>query len=72
MVTIENMKINYICVGEGENVLVLHGWGANIDTVMPIVNLLKDHFKVYALDMPGFGKSDKPDVPFDSQDYSEL
>jgi pimeloyl-ACP methyl ester carboxylesterase len=72
MVTIENMKINYICVGEGENVLVLHGWGANIDTVMPIVNLLKDHFKVYALDMPGFGKSDKPDVPFDSQDYCRI
>ena len=72
MVTIENMKINYICVGEGENVLILHGWGASIDTIMPIVNLLKDHFKVYALDLPGFGKSDKPEFPFDSKDYSRI
>ena len=72
MVTIENMNINYICVGEGENVLILHGWGANIDTIMPIVNLLKDHFKVYALDLPGFGKSDKPQFPFDSKNYSRI
>lgn len=72
MVTIENMNINYICVGKGENILVLHGWGANIDTIMPIVNLLKDHFKVYALDLPGFGKSDKPEFPFNSQDYSRI
>lgn len=72
MVTIENMNINYICEGEGENILVLHGWGANIDTIMPIVNLLKDHFKVYALDLPGFGKSDKPEFPFNSQDYSRI
>lgn len=72
MVTIENMNINYICEGEGENILVLHGWGANIDTIMPIVNLLKDHFKVYALDLPGFGKSDKPEIPFNSQDYSRI
>jgi len=40
--------------------LILHGWGANIDTVIPIVNILKSHFKVYALDLPGFGSSAEP------------
>src|SRR5690606_34712391 len=38
----------------------------------PIVNLLRVHFKVYALDLPGFGKSDKPEFPFNSQDYSRI
>ena len=44
--------------------------GANIDTVMPIVNLLKTHFKVYAVDLPGFGKSGKPKEVFGSEDYA--
>lgn len=72
MVTIENMNINYICEGKGKNVLVLHGWGANIDTVMPIVNILKEHFRVYSMDLPGFGKSDKPQYPLNSQDYARI
>jgi len=72
MVTIENMNINYICEGKGANVLILHGWGASIDTVMPIVNILKEHFRVYAIDLPGFGKSEKPEFPFSSQDYARI
>ena len=71
-ITIEDMKINYICEGEGQNVLVLHGWGANIDTVMPIVNLLKSNFKVYALDLPGFGSSDEPKEVYGSKEYAEI
>ena len=72
IVDIEKIKINYICQGEGEDVLILHGWGANIDTVMPIVNLLKTHFKVYAVDLPGFGKSEKPKEVFGSEDYARV
>lgn len=71
-ITIEDMKINYICEGEGQDVLVLHGWGANIDTVMPIINLLKTNFKVYALDLPGFGSSDEPKKVYGSKEYAEI
>ncbi|HSH36039.1 alpha/beta hydrolase [Schnuerera sp.] len=71
-VNIENIKINYICEGKGKDVLVLHGWGANINTVLSIVNLLKPHFKVYALDLPGFGESQAPNKAFDSQDYTRI
>lgn len=69
---IENIEINYIEEGEGETVLILHGWGANIDTILPIVNCLKPYFKVYALDLPGFGKSEQPIEVFDSKDYARL
>lgn len=68
-INIENIEINYICEGEGKDVLVLHGWGANIDTVLSIVNLLKPYFKVYALDLPGFGASTIPTQVFGSEDY---
>lgn len=69
---ISGLNINYIEEGEGPVVIVLHGWGANIDTVMPIVNLLKNRFKVYAIDLPGFGKSEMPKEVFGSPEYAEI
>ncbi|WP_312908237.1 alpha/beta fold hydrolase [Tissierella praeacuta] len=69
---IEGLSINYIVEGQGRDVLVLHGWGANINTVLPIVNILKDKFRVHALDLPGFGKSEEPKKPIDSFKYAEI
>lgn len=69
---IEEIELNYICEGQGKDVLVLHGWGANINTILPIVNLLKPHFKVYALDLPGFGESTEPKEVFGSGDYARI
>lgn len=71
-VNIENMEINYICEGQGKNVLILHGWGASIDTIMPIFNILKNHFRVYAMDFPGCGKSQKPNEILGAYDYARI
>lgn len=71
-VEIENLNINYITEGTGDIVLVLHGWGASIETVMPIVNILKDTMKVYAIDLPGFGNSDMPEEVFGSFHYADI
>lgn len=59
-IDIDGLKINYIDEGEGKNVLLLHGWGGSIQTMMPIFNVLKDRFRVVTLDLPGFGKSSLP------------
>lgn len=69
---INGLNINYIAQGEGEAIIVLHGWGANINTILSIVNILKDRFKVYALDLPGFGESDEPKEPIGSFEYAEI
>lgn len=69
---IDDLNLNYITEGEGKDVLVLHGWGANINTVLPIVNILKDKFRVHALDLPGFGKSEEPHEPIDSFKYADI
>lgn len=71
-VNIENIDINYIKKGEGKNILVLHGWGANIDTVSPIIRLLKDYFTVYAMDLPGFGASNIPTRIFGTEGYANI
>jgi pimeloyl-ACP methyl ester carboxylesterase len=69
---IQNLKINYFQEGHGQDVLILHGWGCNIHTVMPIFNLLKPHFRVTAVDLPGFGDSSTPEKPYDSFDYASV
>lgn len=69
---ISNIDINHIVEGQGDDILVLHGWGANINTVMSIVNIFKDKFKVHALDLPGFGESGEPKVAIDSFEYAEI
>ncbi len=71
-IKIQDIDINYIVEGEGSPVVILHGWGANIDTVRPIINILNSGYKVYALDLPGFGKSSEPKEPIDSFQYAEI
>lgn len=71
-VNIEGLDLNYIVEGEGDPAVVLHGWGCNIETVISIVNILKEQYKVYALDLPGYGKSDEPKDVFDSFDYARI
>ena len=70
-IDIDGIDINYIDEGEGKAVLLLHGWGGSIQTMMPVLNILKDKFRVIIVDLPGFGESDTPKNPWNSYDYAE-
>jgi pimeloyl-ACP methyl ester carboxylesterase len=59
------VKIAYYVQGEGEPVVLIHGWlsSANVNWTLPgtSARLAKDfHFQVIALDVRGHGLSDKP------------
>lgn len=70
---IDGKSIAYIDTGQGEKTaLVLHGWGTNIETVMAIVNCIKDRYRVIAYDAYGHGDSDEPSQVLGTKDYSEL
>src|SRR5438105_13854316 len=60
----KGVKIHYVVEGRGEPVVLIHGLYASAETNwrLPgvIAELAKDH-QVIALDMPGHGRSDKPD-----------
>lgn len=71
-IIISGIKLNYIVEGQGSPIVVLHGWGANIDTIIPIVNILKENYKVYALDLPGFGESEEPKEVIGSFEYARI
>lgn len=70
--TIKNIKINYKQYGEGKDVVLLHGWGQNIQMMEPLGNLLNSKYKVTIIDLPGFGLSEEPDFNFDLYDYVEV
>ncbi|AFS78107.1 carboxylic ester hydrolase [Gottschalkia acidurici 9a] len=71
-INIDGLDINYICEGEGKNVVILHGWGANIQTMLCIHNHLKDRFRVHTLDLPGFGESDEPKDVWGTYEYADI
>ena len=56
-ININDIKIHYKVEGEGKPVILLHGWGANLNTFNNISKSLSENFKVYSIDLPGFGES---------------
>lgn len=59
------IKTTYLCCGEGEPVVLLHGAGAGAVTWSKSIALLSQYFHVIAPDIVGYGESDKPDAPYD-------
>ncbi len=57
---------------EQEAVVLLHGWGCSIQTMLPIYHYLAPHYGVYALDFPGCGGSDQPPTAWGVGDYVGL
>lgn len=69
---IQGVRVRHLIEGSGPPVLVLHGWGASIETVASIVQALAPVAEVHALDLPGLGESDPPPRPWGVDDYSRF
>lgn len=50
--------------GMGSPVVLIHGLGASVDIWMHAIDTLAQAHRVYALDLVGFGKTDKPDTEY--------
>ena len=69
---VRNIRINYKQYGEGEDIVLLHGWGQNIQMMDPIGERLKNKYHITIIDLPGFGLSNEPDFAYTVSDYVEL
>lgn len=69
---VDSLKINYIEKGQGEPVLMLHGWGSSIVPFNNIINLLSTKYRVVAVDFPGCGQSDTMENPWTVDDYCDF
>ncbi len=70
---VDGIELNARVVGEGPPVLVLHGWGAAIQSIAPIQDRLAPlGYRVHALDFPGFGQSGLPPTAWGVADYARF
>ena len=72
----KDYAINYRVEGpeDGPPILLVHGFGANINHFrFQFPALVKEGYRVYAVDLIGFGASDKPgDIPYSIELFRDL
>ena len=62
--------VSYEYGGNGKNVVFLHCWAGSKEYWKLTIQALTPHFRVYALDLKGFGDSDKPDDGYTIEDFT--
>jgi pimeloyl-ACP methyl ester carboxylesterase len=68
-IEVQDVQVNYVVRGRGDrNVLLVHGFGSSIYSWKEILEALEGDFRVFAMDVKGFGYTEKPD----DADYSLL
>ncbi len=71
-INVKDVDINYIQYGEGKDILLLHGWGQNIEMMRFLGDNFSSKFRVTILDLPGFGESGEPTYDWSISDYSDM
>ena len=66
------VELNSIQLGKnGHPLIMLHGWGQNLQSLQPMGELLATRSQVHILDLPGFGKSSPPPEDWDTAQYAD-
>ncbi len=70
---IQDIFVNYIDYGQPNNdaVLLLHGWGQNIEMMKKLGDSFENTNRVIIVDLPGFGLSEEPKTVWSNYDYVE-
>uniref|UniRef100_J3M794 AB hydrolase-1 domain-containing protein n=1 Tax=Oryza brachyantha TaxID=4533 RepID=J3M794_ORYBR len=58
--TWRGMRVNYLVRGDGPPLLLVHGFGASVGHWRRNIGVLSESYTVYAIDLLGFGASEKP------------
>jgi pimeloyl-ACP methyl ester carboxylesterase len=63
-VNVDGVNLRYIKAGQGPPLVLLHTLRTQLDMYQKVIPELSKHFEVYALDYPGHGFSEIPDVEY--------
>ncbi|AKM09557.1 alpha/beta fold hydrolase [Croceicoccus naphthovorans] len=65
---------HYIRIGTpgAPKVVFAHGWGRSHRDFIPVAEALAPSIDAYLFDLPGHGKSERPDEPWGTADYAEF
>jgi len=70
-IDIDGSRMRYIKTGSGPNLVLLHTLRSQLDIFEKVVPELSKNFTVYALDYPGHGFSETPDVDYVPSMFTE-
>ena len=68
-IQVKGHTIFYIVKGEGEPLLLVHGYGAGFWVWEKQIDILSHSYRVYALDLLGHGFSDRPKIDYTPETY---
>jgi 2-hydroxy-6-oxonona-2,4-dienedioate hydrolase len=71
---VDNLHIRYIDTkSKGKSVLLIHGLGGSIESWINNIDILSTkQLRVIAVDLPGFGSSDKPQINYTINFYTKF
>src|SRR3954464_5474670 len=65
-------RVRTLTMGEGEDVMLLHGLGATKSSFFETAAALSGRYRVHAIDFPGFGGSSKPPLaPYSARYFAD-
>lgn len=72
-IKLKGVRLYYKETGEGRPIILLHGWESSSDVFLKVQEYLaKKGFKVFILDLPGFGKSASLPSAWGVGEYADL
>ncbi|MEO9477143.1 MAG: alpha/beta hydrolase [Cyclobacteriaceae bacterium] len=71
-IEVRGIAIKYYEMGEGQPMVILHGWGSSKEVFKRFITYYSKKFRVFAPDLPGFGESETPKIPWTVYDYQEF
>jgi pimeloyl-ACP methyl ester carboxylesterase len=70
-ITVNGVNLRYLAMGDGAPLVLIHTLRTQLEYFNKIIPELAKHFKIYALDLPGHGFSDIPDVAYTEPYYTK-
>ena len=68
---VDGIWVNYKVTGEGNPLLVLHGWGSSSASWARVAEMLTEKgYQVIVPDLPGFGKTPAPSAVWGVEEYA--
>lgn len=67
-------RVHYLESGpsSGQPLILMHGWGCNVDTVASIEKVAAETCHVFNIDFPGFGSSSEPPQVWGVEEYTQM
>ena len=69
---IDGIKLHYEETGQGQPLILMHGWGCNTRTVASIAATAAQTHHVFNVDFPGFGQTPEPPAVWGVEEYTQL